>query len=234
MELSFGQRISDRDGLEKAQAEFLAATPGFEATAVLDELRATEYGRLDARGDVYLDYTGGSLYAASQVEEHLRMLREGVYGNPHSVNPTSSAASAHVDRARAAVLRAFAAPEDEYVCIFTPNATGALKLVGEGYPFEPRDRFLATFDNHNSVNGIREFARRGGASTAYVPVEAPDLRVAESTLRGYLETAAHGAHNLFAYPAQSNFSGVKHPLEWIDLAHEHGWHVMLDCAAFVP
>ncbi len=31
---------------------------------MLDELRATEYARLDASGDVYLDYTGGSLYAA--------------------------------------------------------------------------------------------------------------------------------------------------------------------------
>ncbi|HKG62867.1 MAG TPA: aminotransferase class V-fold PLP-dependent enzyme, partial [Solirubrobacteraceae bacterium] len=219
--------IADCGGLAKAQAGFLAATPGFGETAILDDLRATEYARLDARGDVYLDYTGGSLYAASQVEEHHRMLREGVYGNPHSVNPTSSAASALVDRARAAVLRAFDAPEDEYVCIFTPNATGALKLVGEGYPWRPRDRFLATFDNHNSVNGIREFARHGGASTAYVPVEAPDLRVAESTLREHLESGAECAHHLFAYPAQYNFSGVKHPLEWIVLAHEHGWDVML-------
>src|SRR5215213_3568580 len=176
MELSFGQRISDRDGLEKAQAEFLAATPGFEATAVLDELRATEYGRLDARGDVYLDYTGGSLYAASQVEEHHRMLHEGVYGNPHSANPTSSAATAMVERARAAVLRHFDAPESEYACIFTPNATGAIRLVGEAYPFT---RFLATADNHNSVNGLREFARARGAATAYVPVQTPDLRVAK-------------------------------------------------------
>ena len=144
--------------------------------AGLDELRAAEYGRLDATGSVYLDYTGGSLYAASQVEEHHRMLREGVYGNPHSVNPTSSAASALVDRARAAVLRSFDAPEDEYVCIFTPNATGALKLVGEGYPFGPRDRFLATFDNHNSVNGIREFARAKGPTCA-----SPRTRCARSS-----------------------------------------------------
>ena len=49
-----------------------------EAFDGLDELRAAEYGRLDATGDVYLDYTGGSLYAESQVEEHLRMLRDGV------------------------------------------------------------------------------------------------------------------------------------------------------------
>ena len=36
------------------------------------------------------------------------------------------------------------------------------------------------------------------------------------------------------YPAQSNFSGVRHPLDWIDEAHGNGWHVLLDAAAFVP
>ena len=47
-------------------------------------------------------------------------------------------------------------------------------------------------------------------------------------------SAAQGGHNLFAYPAQSNFSGVKHPLEWIALAQERGWDVIVDGAAFVP
>jgi molybdenum cofactor sulfurtransferase len=201
-----------------------------EKTDALDELRATEYGRLDANGEVYLDYTGGSLYAESQIEEHMQLLREGVFGNPHSANPTSSAATELVEQARAAVLRYFNAPEDEYECIFTPNATGALRLVGEAYPFAPGGRFLATFDNHNSVNGIREFARAKGAETDYVPIEAPELRVAR--LADHLDEAR--GHSLFAYPAQSNFSGVKHPLEWIDLAHERGWDVLLDCAAFAP
>ena len=214
-------------GLDQAEAAFLKANPSFRETSILDELRANEYARLDATGDVYLDYTGGSLYAESQIEEHVRMLREGVYGNPHSANPTSSAATALVEQTRAAVLRYFNAPESEYACIFTPNASGAMRLVGEAYPF---DRFLATVDNHNSVNGIREFARAKGAATAYVPVEAPDLRVAR--LADHLDEA-HGP-SLFAYPAQSNFSGVKHPLEWIDLAHERGWDVLLDCAAFAP
>ena len=179
-------------GRAPAEAAFLEANPAFRETAVLDELRATEYGRLDASGDVYLDYTGGSLYAESQLEEHLRMLRDAVYGNPHSVNPTSSAATVLVEQARAAVLRYFNAPESEYACIFTPNATGALRLVGEAYPFGPRDRFLATFDNHNSVNGIREFARAKGARTAYVPLEAPDLRVADGLLERYLDDAVAG------------------------------------------
>ena len=54
-----------------------------------------------------------------------------------------SAVTALVERARAAVLRYFNASPDEYACIFTPNATGALKLVGESYPFAPGGRFLA-------------------------------------------------------------------------------------------
>ena len=65
------------------------------------------------------------------------------------------------------------------MAIFTPNATGALRLVGEAYPFHAGDRFLLTFDNHNSVNGIREFARARGAETTYVPSVAPELRVEE-------------------------------------------------------
>ena len=207
-----------------ALLESLEADPCFDG---LDELRAAEYGRLDATGAVYLDYTGGGLYAESQISVHLRMLRGGVYGNPHSASPTSSAATAMVERARSAVLRYLHAPESEYACIFTPNASGAIRLVGEAYPFE---RFLATADNHNSVNGLRQFARAKGAATAYVPVEAPDLRVAR--LADHLGEA--DGPSLFAYPAQSNFSGVKHPLEWLDVAHERGWDVLLDCAAFAP
>jgi selenocysteine lyase/cysteine desulfurase len=218
-----------------AEAAFLAGNPAYAAeTGVIDELRATEYARLDERGDVYLDYTGGSLYAASQVDAHLGVLRDAVYGNPHSVNPTSSASTVLVEQARSAVLRYFNASEDEYACIFTPNATGALRLVGEAYPFDPQARFLATFDNHNAVNGIREFARAKGAPTAYVPLEAPDLRVADGLLERYLAEAEGDGSRLFAFPAQSNFSGVKHPLEWIGLAQQHGWDVIVDSAAFVP
>jgi molybdenum cofactor sulfurtransferase len=229
-----GERSFDPAGRAQAQAAFADANPSFADTSIVDELRAAEYRRLDERGDVYLDYTGGSLYAQSQLDEHLRQLQDIVYGNPHSVNPTSSASTLLVETARAAVLRYFNAPADEYECIFTPNATGALRLVGEAYPFSPQDQFLATFDNHNSVNGIREFARAKGARTRYVPLHAPDLRVADGLLERYLDDVAPDGHNLFAYPAQSNFSGVKHPLEWIALAHERGWDVIVDAAAFVP
>ena len=220
--------------LAEAEAAFRRAHPRYDDTTVLDELRRSDFTRLDTGGHVYLDYTGAGLYADWQLSEHLELLRANVFGNPHSVNPTSSAMTALVERAREAALRFFGASPDEYVAIFTPNATGALRLVGEAYPFHPGDRFLLTFDNHNSVNGIREFARARGAETTYVPSEASDLRVDEQLLPRYLTEVGGEHHNLFAYPAQSNFSGVQHPLEWIEQAHAHGWDVLLDAAAYVP
>ena len=138
-----------------------------------------------------------------------------------------------LERARQAVLRFFNAPA-EYRVIFTPNATGALKLVGEAYPFDAHSRLLLTSDNHNSVNGLREFARAAGAATTYVPSTAPSLRVDEGNLKAHLRVADGAGNNLFAYPAQSNFSGVQHPLEWIETAQNAGWDVLVDCAAFVP
>lgn len=211
---------------------FLKSYPAYPTTHLLDELRTTEYARLDLGGHIYLDYTGGGLYAESQLRRHNKLLAEHVFGNPHSGNPTSLAATQLVEHAREYVLKFFNADPDEYLAIFTPNASGALKLVGESYPF-PDGRYLLTFDNHNSVNGIREFAHARGAGVTYIPIGLPDMRVDETRLQHELSQPAKTGHNLFAYPAQSNFSSVQHPLDWIAKAHEYGWDVLLDAAAFV-
>ena len=212
---------------------FLKAYPAYPTTHILDDLRSVEYARLDAGGHIYLDYTGGGLYADSQLRRHTKLLAEHVFGNPHSSNPTSQAATQLVEHAREYVLKFFHADPDEYLAIFTQNASGALKLVGESYPF-PNGRYLLTFDNHNSVNGIREFAHARGAQVTYLPVALPDMRADASQLDRELAQPSNSGHNLFAYPAQSNFSSVQHPLDWIEKAHKHGWDVLLDAAAFVP
>ena len=225
--------VRDLDKKE-AYAAFLGAYPQFEETRSLDELRARDFARLDDQGHVYLDYTGGGLYADSQILRHMELLRTSVFGNPHSTNPTSIGTTDLIARCRRRVLDFFNASPDEYGVIFTANASHALKLIGESYPFEPGDQFLLTFDNHNSVNGIREFDRAHGAETTYIPVAPPDMRVDESVLDAHLDRGRPDGNNLFAYPAQSNFSGVQHPLEWIDQAQAKGWDVLLDAAAFVP
>ncbi len=235
MKLPFaGRKSPNTHAAADALTRFLAAYPRFAETSVLDDLRACDYARLDARGHTYLDYTGGGLYAQSQLDAHRRLLSEGIYGNPHSENPTSAAATRLVEEARASVLNFLNADPEDYDVVFTANASGALKLVGESYPFGPDGCFLLSYDNHNSVNGIREFARAGGATVTYIPVRNPDLRLDAELMERGLECDTTTGGHLFAYPAQSNFSGVQHPLEWVELAQSRGWDVILDTAAFAP
>ncbi|MCA9835906.1 MAG: aminotransferase class V-fold PLP-dependent enzyme [Trueperaceae bacterium] len=197
-------------------------------------LRDKEYARLDAGGHIYLDYTGGGLYAQTQLDEHFALLKNGVLGNPHSINPSSSEATRLVEQCRNDILSYFNTSSKDYVVIFTQNASGALKLVAESYPFCPEGRYLLSFDNHNSVLGIREYARTKGARLDYVPLDLPDLNLNEAELDRLLAQESRGGFKLFAYPAQSNFSGVKHSLDYIARAQAQGWDVFLDAAAFVP
>jgi molybdenum cofactor sulfurtransferase len=225
--------VTDDPAYADAFADFVRDFAGY-ACPELDTARATDFARLDRSGDVYLDYTGGGVYAESHVREHAELLTGAVFGNPHSTNPTSLAMTELAESARRAVLAHFGADPDEYVAVFTANASGALKLVAESYPFAPGGAFLLTYDNHNSVNGIREFARARGAEVAYAPVRPPDMRIDAAALQRALDAPGHGARRLLAYPAQSNFSGVLHPLAWIARAKERGWDVLLDAAAFAP
>lgn len=211
---------------------FLAAAPRYRDTGKIDELRKREYRALDETGTVYLDYTGSGLAAESQIRFHAERIGSFCYGNPHSENRSSIASTVLMEQARSAVLDYLRADHDEYVVVFTANASAACRLVGEAYPFGIRRPFVLTFDNHNSVNGIREFAHGRHARVRYIPVAMPDLRVHdEARLR---RTLAHSGRGLFAYPAQSNFSGVHHPLAWVEMAHEYGYDVLLDAAAYIP
>jgi hypothetical protein len=87
-------------------------------------------------------------------------------------------------------------------------------LVGNLLDTPPRTG-AETLARNNLVNGIREFACSKGASVTCVPSALPEMRVDPCTLSRALACASPSAHNLFAYPAQSNFTGVQHLLDWI-------------------
>jgi molybdenum cofactor sulfurtransferase len=203
-----------------------------EKDVFFEQLRQTEYSILDTQNQVYLDYTGGNLIPKSLILKHQDLLLNTVFGNPHSVNPTSKRSTDLVEETRAKVLAFFNA--EDYYCVFTPNASGALKIVGESYPFSCNSSYVLTADNHNSVNGIREFCRKQLGDTHYVPVNQDDLQINTDALFDIFNQVKPNANNLFAFPAQSNVSGIKHDLELIKYAHQKGFDVLLDAAAFVP
>jgi selenocysteine lyase/cysteine desulfurase len=195
-------------------------------------LRASEFARLDIAGIAYLDYAASALYGASQARAHGERLAHGIFGNPHSEHLASRNSAAAQAAARAATLAFFDADPDIYEVCFTANATAAIKLVAESYPFSVRRGLILSADNHNSVNGIREFARRAQAPVSVLPLDT-ELRLdgGPASLRASVDRQGEG---LFAFPQQSNFSGVLHDLSLIDEARALGCDVLLDAAAAGP
>jgi molybdenum cofactor sulfurtransferase len=200
--------------------------------AFFENLRQKEYSRLDTQNQIYLDYTGGNLHSDSQLNAHYELLKNSVFGNPHSSNPTSAFATKLVQEARSKIIEFFNA--DDYFCIFTQNASGGLKIVGEYYPFEKNGCLLLLADNHNSVNGIREYCKHKGSHHEYATIQYEDLQIDENALKSSLKRNESFTNKLFAFPAQSNVSGVKHDLSWVSYAQSLGWDVLLDAAAYVP
>lgn len=191
-------------------------------------LRRREFSRLDRTGCTYLDYAGAALYPQSLVRRDARRLARCVTGNPHSESEPSRQATVALDEARACTLAMLDADPRDYEVIFTANASAALRVVADSFPFRSGSRFVLTADNHNSVNGIRVRAGRRGATIDYVSLDA-ELRAIDPCL--FL--TATPSPSLFAFPAQSNFSGVRHPLGWVRAAQERGYRVLLDAAAYL-
>jgi selenocysteine lyase/cysteine desulfurase len=197
-------------------------------TDPFDELRAQEFSRLDEQDIAYLDYAAAALYGASQAHAYADRLVRGVYGNPHSTHAPSRTSEAELEQARAATLAFFDADPDVYDVCFTANTTAAIKLVAESYAFGSRRGFAFSVDNHNSVNGVREYAHAAKAPVVSLPLDA-ELRLDEPEIR-LAQIATRLGAGLFAFPVQSNFSGVKHPLSLVHAAQRLGLDVLVDAA----
>ncbi|MCH8567085.1 MAG: aminotransferase class V-fold PLP-dependent enzyme [Balneolales bacterium] len=221
------------DSKEKALEQFLEFYPAYKETSALDDAREKDFSRLDEQSHTYLDFTGGNLYPASLIQGHADYLKQAVLGNPHSTNPASAQATQGVEITRKHILDYFNA-SDDYFCIFTANCSAGLKIIGESYPFSQDAHLMLTLDNHNSVNGIREFAKMKGATFSYTPLDPNSLRIDSAVLTEKLDQFGEKTNKLLAFPAQSNVSGIKHDLDFIEIAKSKGWHVLLDTAAFVP
>ncbi|KAJ7619824.1 pyridoxal phosphate-dependent transferase [Mycena polygramma] len=214
-----------------AYKQFLRDFPGYKLTWILDTLRRTDYSRLVDAGETYLDYIGGALYPESLIRVHTDFLNRSVLGNAHSKSNSPAA------DARAAVLAFFGAPAEEYTVIFAPNASAALKLVGESYPFTCDSSYMLACDSHNSVHGIREFALRGGARVCYIPSTATggfDVTIAHRMLFRHQPDFPEEASSLFVMTAQSNISNAKNSLSTIRYASSLGYDTVLDAAALAP
>ncbi|XP_024966183.1 molybdenum cofactor sulfurase isoform X2 [Cynara cardunculus var. scolymus] len=255
-------RVPPNTSMETAKQQFLkefGESYGYpNAPKNIDDIRATEFKRLD--GNVYLDHAGATLYSELQMEAIFKDLTTTVYGNPHSQSSSSLATSDVLEDARNQVLKICNASPKEYKCIFTSGATAALKLVGEAFPWSSQSTFMYTIENHNSVLGIREYALNEGAAALAIDfreaTKSDTCRSTRSSIKVFQhplqkrsearvldeEPTGH-TYNLFAFPSECNFSGVRFNLDLIDIIKEDSerilegarhcrgcWMVLLDAA----
>ncbi|KAF7191706.1 Molybdenum cofactor sulfurase [Pseudocercospora fuligena] len=177
----------------------------------MDLLRLLEYPQM--LGKTYLDHAGTTPWAKSLINAYAASMTDTLYGNPHSEHKPSRDADARVETTRRKALEFFNADPDDFDLIFTPNATGAIKLVHDcfrDYSSDPDGRswwYGYHKDSHTSVVGVREGTRN---HRCYRSDREVDLWIEARGLGG---AAAHEV-GLFAYPGQSNMTGRRYPLDW--------------------
>ncbi|GFR68356.1 molybdenum cofactor sulfurase, partial [Elysia marginata] len=229
----------------------------------IEVARPQEFPNL--RDTVYVDHAGATLYSKSQMEAVHKDLMSNLYGNPHSHNASSKLASDTVDQIRSRLLQMFNTNHKEYSLIFTSGCTASLQIIANCFQFgndkagNQQGIFCYLEDNHTSVQGMREvvadrcsgifclnkkeFAR--ALSETKPTATSGSSSVDPDVANGEFPTPS-GPQSLVAFPAQSNFSGYKYPLEWVlkcqgtglSLAShkpsdEERWFVLLDTAAYV-
>lgn len=216
----------------------------------------------------YLDHAGTTQYPQSVMKSIYSDLTNNVYGNPHSRNPSSQLSSDITEQVRTRILKHFNTTSEKHTVIFTAGATAALKLLSESFDWQVatnkaschRGRFCYLEENHTSVVGMRE--RAASSEAQIICVTEKDLM--EQLTGGETKNQLHSklldssdnedetnssfvesvdcCHNLFAFPAMCNFSGIKYPFEWISRTQQGSlfcggpccrWFVLLDASSFV-
>ncbi|CAG8746882.1 5390_t:CDS:2, partial [Racocetra fulgida] len=213
----------------------------------IDSIRENEYPQL--KGSVYLDHSGATAYAKSVLDSFTNDLTNNLFGNPHSYNPSSQLTSQRVELIRARILRHFNANPGEYQVIFTQNASSAIKLVGEAFPWTfGQSSFRYLREAHNSVIGLRRFAEENNSPDIQAITEDDLETTFKNIQEGSINDNLHPeinheinhdtVYNLFAYPVQCNFSGQRFPLIWTKIIKKSDSDkskvlVLLDAAAYV-
>ncbi|KAL5224720.1 hypothetical protein ABZP36_011359 [Zizania latifolia] len=235
--------LSDIPLLPHAIASFLSMYPDFASTSDVDRLRLEHYSHLDApgAGRVCLDYCGFGLFDSSWDSSSSSFTLSELNANlsNHALYGGAEPGTAEND-IKERILEYLNVPASEYALVFTVSRGSAFRLLAECYPFESNRRLLTMFDHESqSVSWMAQSARAKGAKTRTAWFRWPTLKLCSTELRKEIVGKRRGrrrdsAVGLFVFPAQSRVTGAKYSYQWMALAQQNGWHVMLDAGALGP
>ncbi|KAJ1653985.1 hypothetical protein IWQ61_006005 [Dispira simplex] len=236
------QHISD----QKARSDSPQVTPDFITHhqglyyQPIDQHIVTDFSQL--LDCVYLDHAGTAIPSQVAIGNFTQHITTGLFGNPHSQNPASQRTAYEIQRVRTRILDYLGTDELEYSVIFTANATAALKLAGEMFPWtafegslghgiSPKgpestqgspirangSQFWYHQASHTSVVGLRNLVQDFGVASRGVTEEMVSRyldKPVDLQSDGLPNPSDGASTHLFAYPAQCNFSGMRFPFVW--------------------
>lgn len=230
--------------LEEAFSKFLTMYPKYQSSERIDQLRSDEYSHLSGTvPKVCLDYCGFGLFSFLQSvhywESSTFSLSEITANlSNHALYGGAEKGTVEYD-IKARIMDYLNIPEHEYGLVFTVSRGSAFKLLAESYPFHTNKRLLTMFDHESqSVNWMSQSARDKGAKVQSAWFKWPTLKLCSTDLRKQISNKKRrkkdSATGLFVFPVQSRVTGAKYSYQWMALAQQNNWHVLLDAGSLGP
>ncbi|KAJ6353139.1 hypothetical protein OIU76_002196 [Salix suchowensis] len=227
--------------LREAFSKFLMMYPKYQSSEKVDQLRSDEYAHLSPK--VCLDYCGFGLFSYLQSlhywESSTFSLSEITANlSNHALYGGAEKGSVEYD-IKTRIMDYLNIPEHEYGLVFTVSRGSAFKLLAESYPFHTNKKLLTMFDYESqSVNWMVQSAKEKGAKAYSAWFKWPTLKLCSTDLRKQISNKKRrkkdSAVGLFVFPVQSRVTGAKYSYQWMALAQQNHWHVLLDAGSLGP
>ncbi|KAK1383357.1 Prolyl endopeptidase-like [Heracleum sosnowskyi] len=225
-------------------SKFLIMYPKYQSSEKIDQLRLEEYAHLsDSVPKVCLDYCGFGLFSFLQTvhywESSTFSLSEITANLWNHVMYGGAEKGTMEDDIKSRIMDYLNIPENEYGLVFTVSRGSAFKLLAESYPFQTNKKLLTMYDHESqSVNLMAQCAKDKGAKVYSSWFKWPTLKPCSTDLRKQItnkkKKKKESACGLFAFPVQSRVTGAKYSYQWMALAQQNNWHVLLDAGALGP
>lgn len=228
-------------GLEDSFSKFLTMYPKYQSLEKIDQLRSEEYSHLSPK--VCLDYCGFGLFSYVQTLHYWESSTFSL--SEITANLSNHALYGGAERGtvehdiKTRIMDYLNIPEHEYGLVFTVSRGSAFKLLAESYPFHTNKKLLTMFDYESqSVNWMAQSAREKGAKVYSAWFKWPTLKLCSADLRKQISSKKRrkkgSAVGLFVFPVQSRVTGTKYSYQWMALAQQNNWHVLLDAGSLGP
>ena len=120
---------------------------------------------------------------------------------------------------------------EEYTMVCTANKTSAFKILAESCPFHCNKRLLTVYDHESeAVQLMVESEKMRGATVASAEFCWPSMKIHSEKLEKMVSKREKN-RGLFVFPPESQMTGARYPYQWMSLAQEHSWHVVLDACS---